>query len=288
MSHYYILNYTKTLIEWNKGVNLMMYLHINAGHEGSGQHAATLNEDIKEYLENLLKNYEEFYDILIFFNGDHGMRYGNWYKEIYAYQEQKLPMLYIIASKSLLNQFDNSYHCLSENTKRLVSKVDYRKTALFIAGIEDKSIYSINLIGEIAPRSRTCDDLGISPWDCACLKMLEVTELDDERENLISILKDYAENTINSLSYSEVHNALGTVCKKIELGQIDKIYHISINNVEEMYKLEVKSPTRENMKFSVTFFLASDGEQMGANIGKFRLENTVFRGNPIKIRVWFM
>ena len=52
-------------------------MHINTAHEGSGQHAVTLDLDMVEFLQRYLKAFGEKHDIAIFLQADHGMRYGN-------------------------------------------------------------------------------------------------------------------------------------------------------------------------------------------------------------------
>ena len=80
-THYYMLNYTMSLVKMYEGSNIWIYLHLNAAHDGLGQHAATLNDDIREFLIDFLGKFQEKSDIAIFLNGDHGMRYGEWYTE---------------------------------------------------------------------------------------------------------------------------------------------------------------------------------------------------------------
>ena len=284
-SHFYVLNYTLTTIEINPGVNHFIYLHIDTAHEGSGQHTATLNDDLEGYLKGFLERYKERYEVFIFLNADHGMRYGPWYTEMEGYMEQKLPALFIIASKSLLEKYPYSYDSLSTNTQRLISKMDLRETALYVAGFTEEARYSVNLLNKIAPKSRTCDDLKISPSACSCLKMTEISNPEPILAEMMERLKNYAESIINSYAYSDPKYPLGKICKKIELGRITKIYQITVNNVEEMYKLEIEAPVQKGMNFQVTFFLASDGKSMRANRDKFVLETFAYGRYPIKIRV---
>ena len=98
-------------------------------------------------------------------------------------------------------------------------------------------------------------------------------------------MKKFAENTINSMSYSDPKHPLGGICKKIELAKILKVYQQAVNNIHEIYKLEIESDTQKGMIFQITFFLSSDEEQMGADSEKYRLESLVYRGFPVKIRV---
>lgn len=285
-THYFILNFTDTIVDMNYGVNMMLYNHLNAAHEYTGQHAETLNDDITEYLQNFIRKYGKDYEILIFMQADHGMRYGAFFHELDAYQENKLPAFFLIASKSLLEKYPYSYHALTINTERLTSKMDYRKTVLAMENIIEESAKSVDLFSETASKSRTCTQMGIRPWDCACLKMVELTSPSKLIKNLVEFLKDYAENLINSQSYSFSKYPEGKICKKIELENVEKIYHTGINNVEELYKLEITSETRKNLKFQITYSLVSDGKYMQATKRRYRYESTSYLHYPIKIRVF--
>jgi len=60
-------------------------MHLNAGHEATGLHAETLDNDIKQFLKNYLDRFGKDNDVMIFLQADHGMRYGNWFKDLSAY-----------------------------------------------------------------------------------------------------------------------------------------------------------------------------------------------------------
>ena len=63
-------------LEWAhiyKDVNLWAYLHFNAGHEATGQHAQTIDEDLVWFLQQILNDRS-----IVLLEGDHGMRYGDW------------------------------------------------------------------------------------------------------------------------------------------------------------------------------------------------------------------
>lgn len=285
MSHYYVLNYTNDVIRLNQGANQMLYVHLSAAHEFTGNHAETLNEDIRDHLHDFLQKNSANNEILIFLQADHGMRYGDFFRDLDAYQENKLPGFFIISSKSLLNSVEYSYHTLSSNTERLVSKLDYRKTILELEGLKDNNEKSINLMTQIASKNRVCDDMGIRPWDCACLKMQEIEKLDEKLEKMIDGLKSYAEEVINAESYSFKKYPQGKVCKKVVLDKISKIYHTGVSNVQELFKLEIEVKGMKNVKFQVTFILTSDGEFTGASRRRFRVESFAFKRYPVKSRI---
>ena len=288
-THYYLLNYTMNVIDMNPGVNAFLYAHLDTAHEGTGQHAATLNDDLTEYLESFIKKYQDDYELFIFLQGDHGMRFGNWYTKVEAYMEQRLPAFFLISSKSLLERFPYSYSALSANTQRLVSKMDLRETTLILEEIIEENSYSTNLLNKVVPKSRTCDDVEISPWDCSCLIMEEIPDPDPEITTLLENLKQYAQIVINSMSYSNPKHPLGVVCKRIELTNITKVYQTGVNNVQEIYRLEIESSTQANMKFQITYFLYSDaGTIYAINNEDYIIQTTVYMKTPIHARVRYM
>lgn len=303
MTHYYILNYTTNLVRMHKdlmlkdnldknsvisGPNMFLYIHLNAAHEATGLHAETLNEDLYDFLKEFLEEFKEYWDMFIFLQADHGMRYGNWFHDLDAYQENKLPSLFVIANNELLDKYPKSYHCLANNAERLTSKLDLRETALYLGDVIEESPISINLLTKIAPKSRTCKDLNIEPWDCSCVKMTEIDFKDEKISKLVESLKNYAEHTINSGAYTNFMHPLGKICKRITLDNITKVYHVDVSNIHEFFKVEIESNTQKGMKFQVNFFIAADGLNMMRNKYMFRVEKTAFADNPIKARVWAM
>jgi hypothetical protein len=139
-----------------------MYVHVDAAHEVTGQHAETLDLDLAEFLGDFLERNSEK-EITIFFEGDHGMRYGDWFKSIPAFQENRLSSFFMVASQNLLNQIDGSYDALSHNALRLNSKYDMRKTMIWLSGLpyglelhSEEIFPSVNMFTEKAKNDRTC------------------------------------------------------------------------------------------------------------------------------------
>jgi hypothetical protein len=213
------------------------------------------------------------------------MKYGDFFRNIAAYQENKLPGFFLIASKSLLEKFEYSYHALDTNTRRLVSKIDYRRTVLEMEGIKDSNKASINLMNQISSKSRVCEDIGIKSWDCSCLKMTQMNKTSDAVDSLLERLKDYAQNLINSQSYSHHKYPPGLVCKKVELGKIRKIYQTAISNVHEMFKIEIESDTKDGLLFEVTYILTNDRKYVKSNEWKFNSWTVAFKKYPLKVRI---
>ena len=86
--------------------------------------------------------------------------------------------MFLIASGSILDEIHGSWDSLWHNTVHLTTHKDIRKTILSLAGLstenEEYLEPAVDLIKERAKFSRTCEEVGIYPWLCACVKMTEV------------------------------------------------------------------------------------------------------------------
>ena len=244
-------------------------MHLNAAHEATGQHAVTLDLDMVEFLKRYLKAFGEQHDIAIFLQADHGMRYGNWYHDIEAYQESKLPAFFLIASRTLLDRIPYSYNNLIQNELRLTTKKDLRPTINYLADLPyftpEKNYRGkyVNLFTEKAFYNRTCEEIKISPFDCSCIAVEEVQDIhkDPEFYELMLVVIEAALHKMNGY----VHTTLTgnyNICKKMTFKKILNAYGNVVNNKVE--ELQVKFTVNENPKaiFEVFAFVGSHIERV--------------------------
>ncbi|CAG9318545.1 unnamed protein product [Blepharisma stoltei] len=286
MTHYYALNYTYNLAGMNQGVNQFLYLHLNAAHEATGLHAATLDEDLPDYIEKFLTSYGKTHDISIFLGADHGMRYGDWFKELSAYQEHKLPSLFLITNREFLSKFPNAYEALSMNTLRLTSKRDIRKTLLYMAGIDENTEFGVNLMKEISPKARTCKDAGIKPLECSCSQMLPVENPDPEFKHFLTRLQNLVEVTINAQSYASPIHSKGSICQKVYINQIEKAYSLQTSNVEEFIRIEMSVIGHPKVRFQATIFVSSYySDLLTYSSMRYNSNAEVFRSSRVRSKI---
>jgi hypothetical protein len=100
---------------------------------------STLDQDLPEMIDKILNSGDE---IVLFLMADHGMRYGEWFKVIDGSHEHKLPALFTIVSKSLMDSIEFSYDTMDHNTNRLVSKFDIHHTLKHLTHWPYKQDYS--------------------------------------------------------------------------------------------------------------------------------------------------
>jgi len=298
MSHYYILNYTQTLSEMYHDLNQWFYIHVNTAHEASGQHAATLDDDLVSFLKGYLTGDRDYVVVL---QADHGMRYGNWYKDIEAYQENKLPALYMIASNSLLDRIPGSYDTLWHNSQRLTTKPDLRATVLQLMMRPYEQSYPIHsdpyldpyydLFTEKIPNNRTCNDAAIKPWFCSCLVLTEVEDsilsTDREFKSLVHAIIDTALASINSDVYSPKFMSYAKICKKLSFLAIEKVYAVRYSNVLEQVQVQFRVAESETALFEAFALVGTDlyNYMMRPSKNKVPLTSYIYRGYRTKILI---
>ena len=305
MSHYYVLNYTLSFSKLYKDVNQFTYLHLNAAHEESGQHAVTLDTDMDDFLEKYLNEMKETHDVVVFLHGDHGMRYGNWYKDIEAYQENKLPALFMIANEELLDKIPNSYDTLWHNSQRLVSKRDLRATLLGLMKTPYNEKYAVHsdpyldkdqdLMTEKVRDMRTCEEIEIPPWYCACLDLKEVdrdvisSDSDPDLSELLTTIAHETLNLINKEVFSPTKLTQG-LCQKLTFRTLFKAYGLKLGPKMEQIQLEFGINENENARFEVYAVL---GTEQGSHFMRLEREREplipiVYRGHQARLRVSYM
>lgn len=237
MSHYYLMNYTLKFSENYRNASQWIYNHFTAAHEASGQHAQTLDQDLVDYMGKYIENYGKTHEVVIFLNGDHGMRYGGYMLSPESIQEFRLPACFITARTEFLDKIHANIPLL-HNSYRLTSKPDLRKSMFYLSdyqtfkwtSTDDKS--SVNLFSELIPNNRSCKDAKIPLWYCSTYlptlifnsaSQLNFTNFND----LLIKLQEYTLYEINAEVYTPKHTLSG-LCQKLHKGEI---YEASISTI---------------------------------------------------------
>lgn len=249
-SHWYSLNYTLDFVHAYTGLNKWAHVMSLAGHEDSGTVVETLDSDLTDFLQKLLQTKDE---LVLFMMGDHGMRYGEWFKVLDGSHEHKLPMLFTVVSTSLLRDIPNSMDTLDHNTLRLVSKLDLHNTAKYLGDIPYYRGYTHSWRTETGQslfvskitNLRTCDSIKIPPYFCSCLKFYDLPEEvyispSNEEEKRTSELVNYFANRmlqqINDDSYTSFHSEMGHICRKLSLNRIESVQWQYLDRSRHFYK----------------------------------------------------
>jgi hypothetical protein len=74
MAHVYGFEYTKKVMRMYAGSNRLIYHHYEAAHEATGLHAETIDEDLEVYLREIIAEFGQNNDLILYIMGDHGMR----------------------------------------------------------------------------------------------------------------------------------------------------------------------------------------------------------------------
>ena len=294
MSHWYILNYTMAFSSQYSDINQWIYLHINTAHEATGQHAATLDNDLLDFLNRYIEKFRTSHDLAIFLQADHGMRYGNWFQEIEAYQENKLPAFFLLTSNELLDRIPSSRATLENNTLRLTTKKDLRPSVNFLAdlpystGTKNTDPKYINIFQDTAPLNRSCLNMNVSPFLCSCLVVEEIFSIEGNKElhNLALKVVDeailYMNKEVNTPSHGDFR-----ICQRLSFNKMLNVYGLVLNNKVE--ELQVKFSVNEDLNavFEVFAFVGNEIRNTMLKIDGDRgaVATYVYRGYKTRIRL---
>jgi hypothetical protein len=295
MSHWYTLNYTQEFTNMYRGANQWIYIHLNTAHEATGQHAMTLDEDLVDFLQKYLNDYGKTHELAIFLHADHGMRYGNWYQDIEAYQENKLPAFFFIGSNSLLERIPESYENLITNGLRLTTKKDLRPTINYLAEFpysvapDTHTGKFVNLFRELAPVNRTCDELNISPFDCSCLVVEEIEGYEDDEE-LYDLVMTVIEESIYKIN-AMVHTPFTgdyNICEKLSFRKVMNVYGLMLNNKVEELQIKFGVNENKNAVFEVFAFVGTHVRSTVLIASSYRrsIVPYVYRGYRSRVKIF--
>lgn len=264
MAHMYGFNYMKNFTAMYAGANQWLYAHYEAGHEASGRHAETIDLDLRDFMADYLREFGEKNEIVVMMLADHGMRFGDWFKDIRGYQEHKLPAFFFLASRSYLDSLPSAYSKLLHNSQELMSKKDIRRTLLFLSHYPDHEVdipadsyaVSYNLLTEEIPDNRTCSEAGIPVWYCSCLSFQEI-EVGKDRElaKMLDTLVDISVHTMNSQVYTAHGLNKGYGCQRIEAAELRNAYGVQASSHQEILKVVFGVKNSAKASFAATFTL---------------------------------
>ncbi len=289
MSHEYMLDYILQFSSNYNEINQFIYAHLTTGHEATGTQIETLDDDLTDFLTRYFQLAEKNnFELAIFMHGDHGMRYGEWYSNVAAYQEHRLPAMFLIASNSLLDRMTDSYDTLQHNTNRLVSKLDVHLTLRALAYMPyrfEMSRHSfdykkpknsprlqsaVSLFLEKVPNYRTCEDVHIPSFWCSCMSMIELDSVAynpshpqylqlaefTPTTHFLNTLLENAIEKINSETYSSIKSVKNSICSKITLKEIRAVFYRKVlgkNNLA--YKIEFNINEHQTARFEIYFVI---------------------------------
>jgi hypothetical protein len=258
-----MLDYVVQFVNNYAGLNKWAHVQSLAGHESSGTVVETLDADLRDCLKELMNSSDE---LLVILMADHGMRYGQWYKEQGGATEHKLPMLFMLASSSLLERVPSSLDVLSHNSRRLVSKLDLNRTLRHLAYLPYLSYTrasqqyadsrvegaSVSLLLEKISNTRSCADVLIPPFYCSCLEFYD-TNLNSA---LAPALAQVALRRINSLAVTSFRTSQ-SVCRPVTLKAVTEISFQKASSKQHIYRLTMSINEHPSARFEACILLST-------------------------------
>jgi hypothetical protein len=256
MSHWWLMEYSYKFSRLYSKANQWIFTHFTAAHEMTGQHAATLNSDLKDFIQRYLEEFGETHEVVVLLHGDHGMRYGEFLSATESIQEHRLPAFFMIASHELLSKIEYSYDTLWQNTMRLNTKPDLRETMLHLGAIASDATYEKNqpdyysLLNEVIPLNRTCEEAQIPLWYCSTYlpkpqpaRLYDPAErgsLDKEEAELAELISQLAERvilTMNEDVFTTTIMDAGLLCNKLTFEEIKTVSYVEVSPSSHVFRV---------------------------------------------------
>ncbi|CAG9325559.1 unnamed protein product [Blepharisma stoltei] len=256
-AHAWMMDYILDFSDVYKNVSRYTYMHIDTAHEETGTVVSTIDLDLKSFLEDFTSRDEDY---VLFLMGDHGMRYGQWFKSIDGSHEHKLPLLLIITKDGVLNNIPGSYDVLQHNSNRILSKFDFHTTLQHLGNYPDleshreeirkktsRRLTTYNWFTDYIPDNRTCEDAGIPIYWCGCQPFKEIKD-DINSEKFVYLTNSIIEtfNTENKIHRKPVKN----ICQELHLNKNTYIGKLKDRD-EDYYKIKFTVLEKESALFEV-------------------------------------
>ncbi|CAG9325560.1 unnamed protein product [Blepharisma stoltei] len=262
-THAWMMDYILDFSDVYKNVSRYTYMHIDTAHEETGTVVSTIDLDLKHFLRDFTRRDEDY---VLFLMGDHGMRYGSWFKSIDGSHEHKLPLLLIITKNSVLNNIPSGSDALLHNSKRLLSKFDFHTTLQHLGNYPDleshreeirtktsSRLTTYNWFTDYIPDNRTCEDAGIPIYWCGCQPFKEIKD-DINSEKFVYLTNSIIE-TFNT-EHKIHHKPIKKICQELHLNKNTYIGKLKDGDVD-YYKIKFTVLEKESALFEVITRLSS-------------------------------
>ena len=250
--HELSFEYTLQFFSNYKENNKFGYLHLDAGHEGTGN-IKTVDKDLYHFLRDLLtlvKSRDE--SLALFLISDHGFKYLNRIQfDARSFFEPKVAQTNLILSQDIIKDWkvDNF---ISKNLNKLNGRFDLnlslKELAYFpynqnynlsdLKTYKDYKVYS--LLTEYLPNNRTCSEIGVPQINCIC-NWFEPVDLQLKHE---IVVRDYLFDLVRRYFVESRNQTID--CDPLMDYDVLKYESFQLKSMDEgfdtLYQVEIKIP----------------------------------------------
>ncbi|XP_050426970.1 uncharacterized protein LOC126837189 [Adelges cooleyi] len=213
--HQIMLNYVKDMFRvYEDKPKFMFAFHGELTHDHANK-VEVAEQDLIDWLE-WFQTSGYLNNTMLVFMSDHGQRFASVRDTQQGKLEERMPFFSFVLPKWFDRVYPKMAGNMRNNTRRLTSPFDIYSTLISVLhknGLQanDRNKRSISLFDEI-PLGRTCQDAGIEPHWCACLKWKPV----DVNDEITTKAAEYFINFIN-----RYNSEFTSLCSSIELERIE-------------------------------------------------------------------
>ena len=232
----FVLDYSKDFMQTYKKSGFFGFEFLAQYSHDSSKHISWMDDELVKFLEEFKADESISSNTILVLFGDHGPRFSKLRKSIKGLIQQRNAFFSVYLPPLFKSRYPNEYENLKANNDKLATPMDIHATLMNLINLEkgsneksssiekrDKSLFSKLSV------DRTCDEAGIEPHYCACMKRTQLKP-DGKLTKLANKFVIY----INEVMLKN-HN---DICQKLELNKIDNVYLLetSINTAKKRIK----------------------------------------------------
>lgn len=178
-----VLDYLSDVLDLKQNNSLFAYTFLTRMSHSNVNHVGRVDNIYLEFFRNL-KRKGVLDNTILFFFGDHGMRWGALRNTYVGKMEERLPMLLLYLPPWFKSRYPQATKNIKMNAHRLTTPFDIYYTLRDIVSKRFDGVSDLQKVRRgyslftTVPLSRTCEEAEIAPHWCTCQSQVEVPAQD--------------------------------------------------------------------------------------------------------------
>jgi hypothetical protein len=201
--------------------------------------SAELDETLSIFLNKAFDS-SAFNNTIVFFYGDHGLRYSSTRSTDIGTHEVQSPVFFVATPKWFSNKYKTIHDNLKRNTRKLTTLYDLHETLRNILNFNGENIptYSVRQRGESLfskmSDTRNCSDVGVPDSMCSCSHYKKV-------KNIPLIYRKFNISDIVVKKLNDLLKNHKSICERLTLNKTIVVHEDTSKKRLQAFKITIRT-----------------------------------------------